>query len=122
MIKDSINFVKKCRKYQQHAHFYVTLTEELSMIMSHRLFSKWGIYLLGPFSLASEQVKYLIIVIDYFTKWVKAELLSTIIITQAQKFVWRNIFIRFKIPDSVVTYNRTQFIDQNFEGSSPTIE
>ena len=79
--------------------------------MSSWPFNKWGIDLLGPFLLALGQVKYLIIVIDYFTKWVEVEPLSTITVTQAQKFVWRSIFTRFRIPNSVVTDNKMQFID-----------
>ena len=66
-----------------HAHFHVTPTKELSMIMSPKPFSKWGINLLGPFPLTSGQVKYLIVAIDYFTKCMEAKPMSTIIAAQA---------------------------------------
>ena len=114
MIKDLVNYIKKCSSCQEHAKFHLVPAEELFSVMSPWPFSKWGIDLLGPFPLASGQVKYLIVAIDYFTKWIKAEPLSTITAAQAQKFVWRNIFTRFGIPDSVVTNNGTQFIDQKF--------
>ena len=78
MTKDSVDFVKKCLKCQQHAHFHVASAEELSTIMSLWLFNKWGIDLLGYLPLTLRQVKYLIVAIDYFTKWVEAEPLSTI--------------------------------------------
>ena len=99
-----------------HAHFHVAPTKDLSMIMSSWPFSKWGIDLLGPFPLASGQVKYLIMAIDYFTMWVEVELLSIIIAAQAETFIWRNIFIRFGILNPMVTNNKTQFIDQKFRG------
>ena len=114
MTKDSIDYVKKCSKCQKHAPFHVAPIEEPSMIMSPWLFSKWGIDLLGPFLLILGQVKYLIVIIDYSTKWVEAELLSTITAAQARKFVWRNIFTHFKILDSMVTDSGTQFINQTF--------
>ena len=116
MIRDSVNYVKKCPSYQEHANFHLAPTEELFSVMSPWPFSKWGIDLLGPFPLASGQVEYLIVAIDYFTKWIEAEPLSSITAAHARKFVWRNIFTRFRVLDSVVTDNGTQFIDQKFRG------
>ena len=86
------------------------------MIMSLWSFSKWRINLLGHFPLALGKVKYMIMPINYFMKWVKVEPLSTIITIQARKFVWRNIFPFFEILKFVVTDNGTQFIDQKFRG------
>ena len=114
--KDSIDYTKKCPNCQKHAHFHVAPVEELSTIMSPWLFSKWRIDHLGPFLFTSGRVKYLIVVIDYFTKWVEVEPLSTIMVAQAQKFIWRNIFTRFGIPDSMATDNWSQFIDQKLQG------
>ena len=37
-----------------------------------------GIDILGPFLRAQGQVKYLVVVVDYFTKWVEAKTLATI--------------------------------------------
>ena len=47
---------------------------------------------------------------------VEAESLSTIMAVQVWKFIWRNIFTRFEIPESMVTDNGTLFIDQEFRG------
>ena len=116
MVRDSIDFVKKCWKCQQHANFHDGLAEELSTIMSPWPFIKWRIDLLVPFPLAWGQVKYLIIAINFFTKWLEAELLSSIMAVQAQKFIWRNIFTHFVILESLIINNRTQFIDQKFQG------
>ena len=74
-----------------------------------------GIDLLSVFSLASRQVKHLIVAINYFTKWIEVELLSTITATQARKFFWRNIVTHFGILDFMVTDNETQFVDEKFQ-------
>ncbi|RDX92246.1 hypothetical protein CR513_25654, partial [Mucuna pruriens] len=39
---------------------------------------KWGVDTVGPFPTAPGQIKYLIVVVDYFTKWVEAEPIATI--------------------------------------------
>ena len=75
--------------------------------MSPWPFFKGGIDLLGPFPLTVGQVKYLIVAIDNFTKWIEVEPLASITATQARKFVWWNIFTQFGIPESIITDNGT---------------
>ncbi|XP_019438944.1 PREDICTED: uncharacterized protein LOC109344644 [Lupinus angustifolius] len=61
------------------------------------------------------QLKFLIVAIDYFTKWIEAEALATITSANIQKFTWRNIITRFGIPSAIVTDNDTQFVDRRFQ-------
>ena len=42
------------------------------------LFAQWGLDIVEPFPTATRQLKFLIMGIDYFTKWVEAEALATI--------------------------------------------
>ena len=44
----------------------------------------------------------LLVVIDYFTKWVEAEALSTIMEAKIQNFIWKNIVCRFGIPRTII--------------------
>ena len=37
--------------------------------------AQWGLDIMGPFPIAMRQLKFLIVGIDYFTKWVEAEAL-----------------------------------------------
>ncbi|KAL0456615.1 UNVERIFIED_CONTAM: hypothetical protein Slati_1000700 [Sesamum latifolium] len=41
-------------------------------------FRQWGIDIVGPFPLAAGQRKFLLVAVDYFTKWVEAEPLARI--------------------------------------------
>ncbi|CAL1369341.1 unnamed protein product [Linum trigynum] len=66
-------------------------------------FAQWGMDLLGPFPKAPDQMKYLIVVIDYFSKWIKAEPLATITEGQVRKFTRKNIFSRFGLREPIVT-------------------
>ncbi|XP_020963591.1 uncharacterized protein LOC107646053 [Arachis ipaensis] len=78
MMKDSKEFVRKCVKYQENANFHKAPASELSLLTSSRPFSQWGVDLLGPFPVGPGQVKYLIVAIDYYTKWIKAKPLVSI--------------------------------------------
>nr|KYP72079.1 Pol polyprotein [Cajanus cajan] len=66
--------------------------------------------ILGPFPPAKGQLKFLLVVIDYFTKWIEACPLAKITTENVQKFIWKNIICRFRIPHTPVTDNGRQFI------------
>ncbi|XP_072088204.1 uncharacterized protein [Arachis hypogaea] len=97
-----------------HANFHVTPPEELVSVTSPWPFTKWGLDLLGPFPQAPGQVKYLIVRVDYFTKWIEAESLATITAQRSWKFPYKNIIARFGVSHSITTDNGTQFTDSTF--------
>ncbi|XP_025678219.1 uncharacterized protein [Arachis hypogaea] len=98
IMSDAQEFVKKCKKCQENANFHKAPPEELSLMMSPQPFAQWGVDLLGPFLPGPGQVKYLIVAIDYYTKWVEAEPLASISSVNCQKFMWRQVLTRFGIP------------------------
>ena len=53
--------------------------------------------------------------IDYFTKWVEAEVLVTITEKNLQSFVCRNIICRYGIPRVLVLDNGRQFDNDAFK-------
>jgi len=71
--------------------------------------------ILGPFPFAKGQVKFLIVAIDYFTKWIEVEPLTTITAQQVQKFCWKNVICKHGLPHCLVTDNGRQFIDESFK-------
>jgi len=71
--------------------------------------------ILGPFPLAKGQVKFLIVAINYFSKWIEAEPLATITAQQVQKFCWKNVICRNELSHCLVTNNGRKFIDGDFE-------
>ena len=69
---------------------------------------------MGPFPTAVRQPKFLVVGIDYFTKWVEAEALATITEKNVWSFVWRCIIYRFGIPRVFVSDNGKQFDNDCF--------
>ncbi|KAL0444234.1 UNVERIFIED_CONTAM: hypothetical protein Slati_2146100 [Sesamum latifolium] len=68
-------------------------------------FTQWGIDIVGPFPIASGQRKFLLVAINYFTKWVEAEPLARITEGEVMKFIWKNIVCRFGVPREIVSDN-----------------
>lgn len=50
-------------------------------------FDQWGMNLVRPFPLGTEQMEFLIVAIDYFFKWVEAEPLTGITEQVVMKFL-----------------------------------
>nr|GFA48608.1 reverse transcriptase domain-containing protein [Tanacetum cinerariifolium] len=61
------------------------------------------------------KVKFLIVAMDYFTKWIEAKAVATITGRQVKKFVWDNIVCRFGIPGEIISDNGKQFADNPFK-------
>nr|GFB12740.1 hypothetical protein [Tanacetum cinerariifolium] len=72
----------------------------------------WGIDIAGPFPKGPGKVKFLIVAMDYFTKWIEAKAVATITGGQVKKFVWDNIVCRFVIPAEIgIPTYRTTAVD-----------
>ena len=69
---------------------------------------------MGPFPLVKKQLRILIVTIDYFTKWVEAEPVTTITEAKVTSFVWKNIICRFGIPHVIISDNGKQFDNPKF--------
>nr|GEX43194.1 reverse transcriptase domain-containing protein [Tanacetum cinerariifolium] len=59
--------------------------------------------------------KFLIVVVDYFTKWIEAKAVATISGSQVNKFVGDNIVCHFGLPEEIVTDNGKQFSGDPFK-------
>ena len=68
--------------------------------------------IIGKFSIAPGQKVFLLVVTDYFSKWVEAEALSTTTDYQIMKF---HVITWFGIPHEIVTDNGPQFTSHNFK-------
>ncbi|BFG32165.1 hypothetical protein CerSpe_184390 [Prunus speciosa] len=109
MHRDAIAKVKKCDKCQRFGNIPHLPAEPLTPIVSPWPFAQWGLDLIGPMPQGKGQVKYAIVAVDYFTKWVEAEALATITAARVEEFVWTNICCRFGIPYAIITDNGRQF-------------
>jgi len=67
-----------------------------------------------PFPPATRQSRFLIVAVDYFTKWIEAEPLAKITTANVQDFMWK-IVCKFGVPHIVIIDNGQQFMDRKLE-------
>ncbi|GKD20516.1 reverse transcriptase domain-containing protein [Tanacetum coccineum] len=115
MHKDARALIKACQECQVHKPVPRNPQEKLNPITSPWPFYKWGIDIAGPFPEGPGKVKFLIVAMDYFTKWIEAKPVATITGSQVKKFVWENIVCRFGLPGEIISDNGKQFRDNPFK-------
>ncbi|XP_075633615.1 uncharacterized protein LOC142606101 [Castanea sativa] len=100
MQKDAVELLKKCDKCQWFKNVQHIPGELLTSISSPWPSFTWGIDIVGPLPRGKKQVKFLLIAIDYFTKWVEAEPLAVITEGKIQTFIWKNILIKARLEEA----------------------
>ncbi|GJR98185.1 reverse transcriptase domain-containing protein [Tanacetum coccineum] len=83
--------------------------------MSPWSFYQWGLDILGPLPEGPEKLKFIIVAIDYFTKWIEAKPLAKTTGKEVKNFMWQNIVCRFGLPRVIVTDNGTQLVNDPFK-------
>ena len=114
ILRDATELVKKCKICQEHAKIFRLPSKLLTLVTSPWPFQQWGLDILGPLPIGNGQCKFIIVAVDYFTKWAEAEPLATITEQKIRNFVWRSIICRFGIPRALVSHNGKQFDNPKF--------
>ena len=105
MQKEAQEYVKKCNQCQRFTPSIHQPRGILNQLSSPWPFSQWGLDIVGPFPKAVGNRKYLLVGIDYFTKWVDVEPLANIKDVDAKRFVWKNIVLQFGVPCVLISDN-----------------
>ncbi|XP_058078623.1 uncharacterized protein LOC131226947 [Magnolia sinica] len=110
---DCCKHVKKCFKCQEHANQIHTPASELYNLTTPWPFSVWGLDIIGKISpKASNGHEYILVAVDYFTKWIEAASCTTIAASHVVKFIKNNIISRYGVPQAIITYNGTPFVNK----------
>nr|GFB87647.1 reverse transcriptase domain-containing protein [Tanacetum cinerariifolium] len=76
------------------------------------IFNVWGIDFMGPF-LSSKGNKYILVDVDYLSKWVEAKALPTNDARVVVKFL-KSLFSRFGTPKAIISDRGTHFCNDQF--------
>ena len=100
---DAKAYVRVCDQCQRFSNIPRQPSEYLTPMMAPWPFAQCGLDILGPFLVRTRHMKFLVVGIDYFTKWVDAELLASITQQNVKNFAWKNIVCRFGVPKMLVS-------------------
>jgi ribonuclease HI len=112
---DAADLVQKCKNYQKCARDHKQPSSLTQLIQPTWPLQRWGLDLLGPLPPAQDNLRYDVVAVESFSKWIEAKPLATITSVTVQKFFWQNIVCRFGVPKAITVDNGTQFDAEAFK-------
>ncbi|GJY26171.1 reverse transcriptase domain-containing protein [Tanacetum coccineum] len=110
--KDAHELVKNCDSCQRQGKISQRDEMPQNSIQVCEIFDVWGIDFMGPFP-SSRGNKYILVAVDYLSKWVKAKALPTNDARVVVKFL-KSLFARFGTPRAIISDRGTHFCNDKF--------
>ena len=90
MNNDSLEYVKKCDKCQRYYNIPRAPPNKLTQITIPWPFAIWGTDLIGSLPTVNG-VKYMIVAVDHFRKWIEAEAFHHVRDREVKNITWKNV-------------------------------
>jgi transposase InsO family protein len=113
MYTDALDYVKRCARCPKHGNINTHDEMPLTNNLQIEHFDVWGIDYMGPF-LISQGCEYILVAIDYVSKWVEALPCKAADAENSKKMFQEVIFPRFGTPRMVISDGGSHFIDKGF--------
>ncbi|GJS94695.1 reverse transcriptase domain-containing protein [Tanacetum coccineum] len=110
--KDAHDFVTRCDICQRQGKISQRDEMPQNSIQVCEIFDIWGIDFMGPFP-SSRGNKYILVAVDYLSKWVEAKALPTNDARVVCKFL-KTLFSRFGAPRAIISDRGTYFCNDQF--------
>ncbi|XP_058725897.1 uncharacterized protein LOC131597204 [Vicia villosa] len=114
LFKDAQSIVKECDRCQRTGNISKRNQMPQKGILEVELFDVWGIDFMGPFP-PSFGKNYILVAVDYVSKWVEAVALPTNDAKVVVNFLKNNIFSRFGVPRALISDEGTHFLNKLME-------
>ncbi|GKA31272.1 reverse transcriptase domain-containing protein [Tanacetum coccineum] len=113
IFRDARKLVQVCDACQRAGNISSRDETPQKYIQDCKIFDVWGIDFMGPFP-SSNGNKYILVAIDYVSKWVEARAFPTNDVRNIVNFLKR-LFTRFRIPKALISDRGTHFCNYQME-------
>nr|GEZ07093.1 reverse transcriptase domain-containing protein [Tanacetum cinerariifolium] len=110
--RDAQDLVTRCDTSQRQGQISQRDEMPQNAIQVCEIFDIWGIDFMGPFS-SSQGNKYILVAVDYLSKWVEAKALHTNYARHVCKFL-KSLFAHFGTPRAIISDRGTHFCNDQF--------
>nr|GFA84426.1 reverse transcriptase domain-containing protein [Tanacetum cinerariifolium] len=110
--KDTFELIKCCDSCQRQGKISQKDEMPQNSIQICKIFDVWGIDFMGPLPI-SKRNKYILVAVDYLSKWVEAKVLPTNDARVVVKFL-KSLFSWFGTPKAIINDRRTHFCNDQF--------
>ncbi|GJR24958.1 reverse transcriptase domain-containing protein [Tanacetum coccineum] len=113
IFKDDKDYVMRCDSCQRSGNISSRSEMPQNNIQVCDVFDVWGLDFMGPFP-NSKGNKYILVAVDYISKWVEAQALPKNDARVVIKFLKR-LFARFGVSKALISDRRTHFCNSQLE-------
>ena len=107
---DCCQFLQRCPECQMHEDLINVPPSELHAVISPLSFSVWGIDIIEKISpKSSSGHEYILVAIDYFTKWVEATSYAGLTASRVAKLIKSHIIYRYGVPHELISDRGAHF-------------
>lgn len=114
LFKDAHALIAACDRCHRSGNISRWNEMPLQNILEVELFDVCGIDFMWPFP-SSYNNKYILLAVDYVSKWIEAITTPTNDGKVVLNFLWKNIFTRFGTPRAIISNEGTHFCNKQFE-------
>ncbi|CAN6718906.1 unnamed protein product [Malus baccata var. baccata] len=114
IFRDARTFCLTCDRCQRMGNISAKDQMPQNPILSVEIFDVWGIDFMGPFP-SSHGFLYILLAVDYVSKWVEAKATRTNDSKVVSEFVKSNIFARFGMPQVFISDGGSHFCNRTIE-------
>ncbi|CAN6677885.1 unnamed protein product [Malus baccata var. baccata] len=114
IFRDARTFCMSCDRCQRTGNIGPKQQMPQTPIFSVEIFDVWGIDFMGPFP-SSQGFLYILLAVDYVSKWVEAKATRTNDSRVVADFVKTNIFARFGMPRVLISDGGSHFCNRTIE-------
>ncbi|KAL5759734.1 hypothetical protein ACOSQ2_018572 [Xanthoceras sorbifolium] len=114
IFQDTRHFIDSCDRCQRTGNISRRNQMPQNPIIEVELFDLWGVDFMGPFPMSFNN-QYILVAVDYVSKWVEAIATPTNDAKVVLKFFKKHIFCRFGTPRAVISDGGSHFCNRQFE-------
>ncbi len=110
MREDIKEYAKTCFQCQQRGS--MRQNNQKQTIPPTDIFERWGVDIVGPLPITREENRYIVVAMDYFSRWPEARPLKTANVDTVATFLYEEIICRFGTPRTLQNDRGTHFMNE----------
>ncbi len=110
MMKDIKEYTKTCFQYQQRGS--MRQNNQKRTIPLTDIIERWGVDIVGPLLITREGNRYIVVAMDYFSRWSEARSLKAANADTVAIFLYEEIICRFRALRILQSDRETHFVNK----------